>query len=130
MKFAASTVLIALPALVAAHGHNDARHHHARQNAVAAASSAAPSASASAAPASSGAASPSASGGIGPSVSLLSTASNAVPLSSIVANAPSQPTHSVTSSAAAGAQQTLIPGAPPLPNCEFICIGYNFLKVC
>ena len=110
MKFSALTVLVIFPVLAAAHSPNHVRHN---QNAVAASP-------ASATPTSPGAASAPASGGIGPSVSLLSTASNAIPLSSIIANAPPQPTHSVTSSAPAGAQQTLIPGAPVLPNCTFI----------
>jgi len=49
-------------------------------------------------------------------VSLLSTNPTAIPLSSIIANAASQVTHPLPSTPVAGAQPTLIPSAPPLPN--------------
>jgi hypothetical protein len=131
MKFSATAVLsvAALPALAAAHkGHLDARHHHNARQVPAAAAVSTPAASASAplsasAPAASSpaasAAPSSASGGIGPSVSLLSTNPTALPLSSIVGGAPSQPTHPLPSSPVAGAQPTFIPAAPPLPNGVF-----------
>lgn len=118
MKFSTAAVLVALPALASAHKNNlDARHHVRQAPAGAAASSSVPATSKPAAttPAATGAAS--GSGGVGPSVSLLSTGSTAIPLSSIVAGAPPQSTHPVPTSPAAGAQQTFIPGAPPLPNC-------------
>jgi len=136
MKLATAVILsvAAFPALVSAH-QNHARQHHARQQGteVLAASSASTSASTQAASAaastsSSGAVSASTSAsttsysvtGIGPSVSLLSTNPTAVPLSSIVAGAPSQATHSLASTPVAGAQPTLVAGAPPLPNLALI----------
>ncbi|KAI8995410.1 hypothetical protein BD414DRAFT_409519 [Trametes punicea] len=127
MKLAAFSV-VALPALVSAHGVRDL--HHARQavpSAAAASSPAASGAAPSAAPASSGGNVVTAATGVvtAPvgalsSVSLTftpaSTNPTAVPLSDIVSNAVSEPTVAASTTFAAGTTPTYIPNAPPLPN--------------
>ena len=124
MKFLTTAILsvAALPALASAHkNHLHARpRHDARQAPALAAISTSASVAAPAASSAAASAPPaSSSGGIGPSVSLLATNPTAIPLSSIVAGAPSQATHALPSSPVAGAQPTLIPAAPPLPNGVF-----------
>jgi len=116
MKFSTITVLsvAALPAVASAH--KNPRHQHDVRQAPAAAAASTRATSASASSSAASTSLRSASGGIGPSVSLLSTNPTAVPLSSNVAGAPPQATHPLPSSPVAGAQQTFIPGAPPLPN--------------
>ncbi|KAI0052911.1 carbohydrate esterase family 4 protein [Auriscalpium vulgare] len=119
MKTSAARLLLAasLPLLAAANAH-DARHHHARQNVDAAASSSVASASAPAASASAPAASstllPTPTGTI-PPVSLLATNPTAVPLTSIVVNAPSAATSQLPTAAAAGSVPSNIPSAPGIP---------------
>ncbi|KAI0639104.1 glycoside hydrolase/deacetylase [Trametes polyzona] len=131
MKLAAVSA-IALPALVSAHGIQNA--HHARQAPAASASASAPASASVAAPAASSSAPAAASASAAaagssavPSVaapagatsltfSLASTNPSAVPLSQIVANAPSQATVAATTTFAGGTTPTFLPNAPALPD--------------
>jgi hypothetical protein len=119
MRFATPVLvsLASLPALVSAHDIlNNARHvEHARQAATPAAAAAAATTSAAAAAASSTTYS-----SFPPvSVSLQSTNPTAIPLSSIIAGAPTQATHAINKPATPGSAPTTIPSAPPVPNGEF-----------
>ncbi|TFY83310.1 hypothetical protein EWM64_g703 [Hericium alpestre] len=129
MKFAMAVIsAAALPALALASQPNAFYHHAARQASAASsaatskASSAAPSgssatSSASAATGSTAATSAPASGATSVATpSLLSINPTAIPLASIVANAPSASTHSITQTFAAGAAPSDISSAPPLPD--------------
>jgi len=127
MKFAAAGILsvASLPILALAHANNaNPFHHHAAR----AGSSSAPSSAASSPPASSGAP-PASSGAPGatspavpapsgplPSVSLLSTNPTALPLSAIVATAPTATTQALPTAAAAGSKPSQISNAPGIPD--------------
>jgi peptidoglycan/xylan/chitin deacetylase (PgdA/CDA1 family) len=108
---------LAVPALVAAHGNNAARHLDARQGAAASASS---SSSHAASAASSAAVSVTSAATATPpptvSFSLASTNPTAVPLSQIVSGASSSPTLGATTTYVAGAQATFLTGNPALPD--------------
>ncbi|KAJ6604280.1 hypothetical protein DFH09DRAFT_1442481 [Mycena vulgaris] len=54
------------------------------------------------------------------SFSLAATNPTAIPLASIVSNAPSQPTHALSSTFAPGSTPTAVTGAPPLPNAALL----------
>ncbi|EIW64552.1 glycoside hydrolase/deacetylase [Trametes versicolor FP-101664 SS1] len=125
MRFAAVSAL-AIPALVSAHGIRDA--HHARQAPAANAASGS-SASTSAAAASSTGSAPAASASTATAVAasgpagastltftLASTNPSAIPLTEIIANAPSQATVAATTTFAGGTTPTFLPSAPALPD--------------
>jgi len=111
MRFATPALvsLASLPALARAHDILvNARHvEHARQAATAPAV---------AAPAAAASSTASFSSFPPVSVSLQSTNPTAIPLSSIIAGAPTQATHALDQPATPGATPTNIPGAPALPN--------------
>lgn len=56
------------------------------------------------------------------SFSLFSTNPTAVPLSAIIQSPSTEATVPLTTTYAAGAAQTLIPGAPNLPSCEHLAL--------
>jgi hypothetical protein len=141
MKVPAATLLLVavLPALVLAHRNIDARHQARQASAVSSSTSSSKSGTVATPTSSSVSVSTPLtpgvvtatvsnsstsllSGAVGPSVSLLSTNPTALPLSSIVAGAPSQVTHPLTSTPVAGTQPTVIPGAPPLPDCAYCLV--------